>query len=753
MMRSKLNRRNLTALLLLLIPIWLIGISNFFFSSPSFTHINQGVFDRDSATNVFPHDVLDVIGYEWEGNTFTAIDQDPHFYIAPRAHLVASVLIALEKPVQSDHSITVYYAMSYQPLRTPNSVTAILPEGSSELVINLPASFFTTLRIDIDIFNEPFELQGIYLSETATSVRQWTGNLDGVLMTLSLSIFTVALWVAGLYTGYLDKYIERILEWCLEKIRFIRENPRKVMLTIGIFIAIFILACAAELFFHWRTPYGRLVRIVRVLSYVTAGLSVYLIIIFRGKPEKLFVSLSLLIGTLFVASSPFFWYGADQQIQYAWAVEESFIRTVSVSRADWILANCAEGNQILLGQAPPIPPHLPILQPHLPSARDNEILYTFTKGADTLSKMGFEFSGTRTLYMRLAHIPVGLMIYIGRSLAIAPLIIIRLGMLCNHLVYTAIVYLAMKRLTSGKYLLAIIAMFPTSFVLSTTYSYDYWLTAFIMLGLAYFFYEVQNPDEKISLKNIIIMIGAFVIGLGPKAIYVPLMLMLFFIKKDKFKTQKGHLYYIIGVSCAAIFVLGSFALPFLTSGGGWVDDYRGGGVVDSRAQTLFILQNPFAYARILLRFVRDYLINIHTARSDEYLQYYVTFFIHLRSSSFYYIIWALLGFVTLTDRSEKDVLSSTIAYKALVSFLVLSTFALLSTSLYISFTSVGAETIEGMQGRYLIPFLFPFFYVVGGFRVQNKMNESVYSIGVFGIMSYVLLTGVWQKLLPAFMMR
>jgi len=48
----------------------------------------------------------------------------------------------------------------------------------------------------------------------------------------------------------------------------------------------------------------------------------------------------------------------------------------------------------------------------------------------------------------------------------------------------------------------------------------------------------------------------------------------------------------------------------------------------------------------------------------------------------------------------------------------------------------------------LIPFLFPFFYIVGGFKIRNNIDEPMYSIGVFGIMSLVLLTGVWQKLIP-----
>ena len=158
-------------------------------------------------------------------------------------------------------------------------------------------------------------------------------------------------------------------------------------------------------------------------------------------------------------------------------------------------------------------------------------------------------------------------------------------------------------------------------------------------------------------------------------------------------------------------------------------------------QTMFILQNPLTYAGTLLRFIETYL---HRFLANNY----VTRFAHLGASSYSLLTLALVGFTTLTDRNESDTHTSAAKNKALISLLVFSTIAIFSTALYIDFTEVGRDTIAGVQPRYLLPLLFPFLYVVGSFKIKNNMNKRAYSSCIFGIISFVLLVGAWEMLLP-----
>jgi len=563
------------------------------------------------------------------------------------------------------------------------------------------------------------------------------GYFDGVLMTFLICITITLIWYAGLYFGYTDRYIESLIKCCKNIIKGIKENPKKVLLHIGILLVIAVLSLIIELFF---TAYEirSLGGIIRVLFLITAGTSVYFIVIFRKSAEKLFLSLSLLIGFMYVAASPLAWYGWDSRIHYVWSLEESFAINVSVTETDLFLSRIHELHPF--SQSVSGTEKIPGLGglSDFSSGRYDPVINTFRKGSGTISEIG---SGGRSLIERVAHIPAGLMIFIGRSLVLSPILIIKLGALGNHLVFTSIVYLAIKRLNSGKHLMAVIAMFPAVFSLSTTFGYDWWVIAFTLLGFAYFFYEIQEPDKEIELKNIIIMITAFVFGLGPKAVYVPLMLLLFFIKKRKFKTEKGYKLYLTAVTLSILILLAGFVIPFISSGGEGAEDFRGSPDVNASEQISYILQNPLEYAKTLLNFMRVYMNVLES-------QNFITSFAYLGFSSSYYFILTLMGFVALTDRNEKDITSSTAGYKVLVSFIVFSTVALFSTALYVGFTGVGADHILGENGRYLLPVVFPFFYIVGSFRIQNKINTIAYSCTVFGIASYFLLAAAWDKLIP-----
>ena len=567
----------------------------------------------------------------------------------------------------------------------------------------------------------------------STGTRQWAGNPDGLFMALAISVSLFALWIAGLYTGHLDKCIESITTAYKNMINAIKENPKKIRLHAAILLSIVLLAVIVEFLFSRYAPFqsfSMYSALIRILFYMTAGLSVYFIAVLHKKPEILFLFLSLLIGFLYIAAYPFIWYGWDCGVHYAWAVEQSFIWNVSVSRADFLMANTPEF----------YPFHLYAADHELAGgisglleSRQDAVLYTFRKGTGTFAWSGFT---NIHLYERLAHIPTGLMIFIGRSLTLPPILILKLGTVVNHLIYTLLVYFALRRLNSGKYLMAVIAMFPTSFVLSTTYGYDHWVTGFLLLGFAYYIYEAQNPEKKIEPKNMIIMITAFIIGIIPKAAYAPMILILYFIKKDKFNTAKERKIYLAAVTASILLVLASFAVPFLAAGGG-EGDWRGGSDVNGARQLMFVLQNPITFIMIFFRFLISYL-NIFT-------QNYITYFAHLGNSSFYHPILLLLGFVMITDRNENDIPTSAARYKIPVAAVGLATIALFSLAMYIGFTEVGADTIAGVQGRYMIPILFPLLYVLGNFKIQNKINKTAYNCSVFGIMSFVLLTGAWEK--------
>jgi len=555
--------------------------------------------------------------------------------------------------------------------------------------------------------------------------RYWVGDFDGVFMALALCIVVTAVWIPACSFKWTDKFIESLNNRIIFYRRYIKENRNKLIIKICIGLIIILAAIVFNWVYSFFSPVRLLYSLSRTLFFITVGFSIYIIILFRCKPDKLFLFLSLIIGFMYVSIHPTLFFGFDCEMHYAWAVEESFLLNVSIVESDLILANSFQHS--FFGM--------------LPSGEQNAVVFSFPKGTDTLAWTGAE--ELRMWYTKIVHVFMGLAIYFSRSIALHPNIILMTVMLSSHLVYTLIVYHSIKRLESGKYLIAAIAMLPTTFIISAGLGYDDWLTAFIILGFAYCFYEIQKPDKKIQIKSLIIMIGAFFLGLSAKPVYFPVLLILYCIRRDKFKTVKGHRWYIIAVTCFIVFVVLSFAMPFILSllGGSEGGDYRGGEGVNAMEQVLFILQNPLAYTVILLRFLRDYF---NVFESGWFISYYGSYW----HASFPNLLWLVILFITLTDRCEEDRLSSTVKQKALMMFIIFSTVAIFSTAMYVGFTEVGAESIAGVQKRYLISLLFPFLYVVGGFKIGNNINKAAYSCFVFGFMSLVLLSGAWNTFIP-----
>jgi uncharacterized membrane protein len=342
-------------------------------------------------------------------------------------------------------------------------------------------------------------------------------------------------------------------------------------------------------------------------------------------------------------------------------------------------------------------------------------------------------------YDKLGYLPSAIAIAIGNLVHLPYHIVFNLGRWFNLLAYSLVVFLAIRKLKSGKMIMSVVALFPTAIFLASNYSYDPWLTAFTMLGLAYLFSELQQPEKKIATQEMVIMIGCFVIGLGPKAIYFPLMLLLYFMGRSKFDSLKKYKTYILATTFSILFVAGSFFLPFLLGGMNHSDN-RGGQGVNSAQQIKFIVSQPLAYAGILKNFMKGYVNPLNAGG-------FVTFYAYLGMMKGLLLVLVMLALVTLTDKNEFDKQTKKWSLKLAVIGIYFSITVLISTALYVVFTPVGSPTINGVQPRYLIPLVFPLLFVIGSSKIKNPFNKSFYNALIFGIMAGVLLSGTWELII------
>lgn len=323
----------------------------------------------------------------------------------------------------------------------------------------------------------------------------------------------------------------------------------------------------------------------------------------------------------------------------------------------------------------------------------------------------------------------GLGLFLGRLFHLNFWYTWSLGRFTGLLAYAMAGFFAIRRLHSGKMIVASAMMIPEGIFLASNYSYDPGVTAFLALGLSYCFVQWQEPEKKITLWDEIIMLVAFFLGCLAKAIYFPVLLFPLFFPKAKFADGKHHKRFIVAVICTITALLASFVIAFLMGSG--EGDTRGGSDVNAFGQVLFILSHPLEYTGVLLNFLSSYL-------SPEKAKDFIGFFAYMGWAPNLLLYQLILTVVVFTDKHEEDgQLSQKTWLRVLMLLILFGTVCLVATSLYVSYTPVGSSGISGCQPRYLLPVIFPGMMLLGSGKIRNQMNKALYNGIVFTGLGYV----------------
>ena len=313
-----------------------------------------------------------------------------------------------------------------------------------------------------------------------------------------------------------------------------------------------------------------------------------------------------------------------------------------------------------------------------------------------------------------------------------------LGRVGFAVVYAGIIWLGLKKIKSGAYIVATICLLPSALFLASSYSYDSWLTAWVAYAFCYLLSEWQNPTKKIQIRDMIFMDGALFLACGPKALYFLLFFPLFFFKKDKFSFPIQRKRFFFATAGIMLLILATFLLPFVIKTGLY-SDARGGQGIDAAEQIRFIFSEPLRYTKILINFLGFYV-------SGQQAQSFNTMFGYLGAP---HIFWGTLSallmiYAMCTDRKEND-FYETMRIPRLVTILsAFATLACAATSLYISFTPVGYETVLGCQFRYLFPILIPLSLFAIPSKMYSKISQKTQNLVIFGLL-FLNLTATFAE--------
>lgn len=342
---------------------------------------------------------------------------------------------------------------------------------------------------------------------------------------------------------------------------------------------------------------------------------------------------------------------------------------------------------------------------------------------------------TAALYSFVQYLPHSVGIALTRMITDMPILMAYGAKLFNMIFTIILLYIAIKIVPFGKKLFLIPAYIPIAIEGFTTISADGLTMGIAFLFIAYVLKLAFGSIESIKSKDkILLAIIASVLALC-KIVYLPLVLLVFIIPKEKFKSRTNKEKIINGVLICAI--AGILNLLWLWYAGRYLSAFRDG---DSTYQILEAIKNPIQYIEMVLHTVNSnadkYVISAFGGELGWGELININAFMP-------YIIACMYLIVSFIDETVKDRFKN---YQVFIIVLVaIAIIGLVFTSLYVQWTAVGSTSILGVQGRYFIPIM-PLIAIIIGTcsKIVSKYKEEniVKFIGITGILIqiYVILT-------------
>lgn len=464
--------------------------------------------------------------------------------------------------------------------------------------------------------------------------------------------------------------------------------------------------------------------------WLAAGLPVFLVScrkVISNNIEIGFLAIALTAGCLLVLLMPPNRIGWDEEIHfsnaYSLSFEDELVITPGIS-------------ELMTGSMANWPYNSPRTMEE--RRQGEEYLNTHAVYKGDIPKE-YLSSGKPAGILTPGYVTQSLMIGLGKLLGLPFSAVYAMGRLGNMLLYVTVVFFAIRRIRIGKRIMAVVALMPTPMSFAAVYTYDVTVTAFLFLGFSYMITELMEPEKPLTLKNLGIIVGSFVIGCSPKAVYIPLILLMLLLPADKFKDRKTMYRIKGGIILVFLAMMSTFVLPSIISPSD-TGDARSGNTSNA-GQMSMIFSHPFTYAMILLENIKNRFFEFTLGGS------LFGSMGHFGQNSCVLISAALAVFVTMTDTREdgKGGLDRKIKIAILAVYGMVT--VLIWTALYISFTPVGEPGIFGVQGRYFLPVLVPLYLVINSDQVKNGFNRVWYDAAVLGASCYILLKSMYEVIL------
>ena len=451
-------------------------------------------------------------------------------------------------------------------------------------------------------------------------------------------------------------------------------------------------------------------------KYVIVGISLWMVALYflfisnvkkKASFEKLSIILILGIGALYFVFMPRFSVPDE---------DGHFKRSYEISIGNFLSENHGDGGFSLIpGGFAKEQESVELLKDYL-NPKDNvynlQKQYSHNKITDELFE---SYNPNQALYSPFAYIPQSLGISVARIFTKNAAVLFYAGRLAMFAFSLVLIYYSIKLIPTGKRTILIMCLFPMFMQEMISYSCDALINTSSVFLIAYILHVCEKKQVMTPKDKLIIGFTCFIIAMC-KIVYLPLVLAVFIIPKEKFKDKKAAwLYKILTAGISVV----SNLVWLLISSSYMVETNPG---VSPFEQVKYVITNPFSFMATIFRTIAAkgamWAVTMAGCRLGSLC-------VNVSYVAIVCILLILVFDFFIRTKEEKYIVSK--MGKILICLVLFSILMLTFASLYVQWTPYMKKIIDGVQGRYFIPFICWFVLVIGKIKV-NIDNVSLAKI-------------------------
>ena len=344
------------------------------------------------------------------------------------------------------------------------------------------------------------------------------------------------------------------------------------------------------------------------------------------------------------------------------------------------------------------------------------------------------YDSTASTYLFIPYIPGAIGILLGRLIGLPFIWTFYLGRITSLLGYSAICAWCIKHVKYGKKLLFTAALLPALLFIATSYSADTYTLAFSFVALTIWI-DMLTQKNVIKISQIVGFIVAVIIATMCKVTYVPLCLLFLAVPLEKFSSKaKGWFSRVLVVGGSGIFSVFAYLYSSMKDMNQW--QMPG---VDVGEQIIYIFTHLLTYLYTICNDLTTNTIDYITDVTGN-----LAYNEPLKSIWTVFLILMITGIAVMDNESDRLVLG--LKEKIILALSVICSWGLVATALYITFTPVGSNTIQGIQGRYWGPLLVPMLFLLKNRKIICNVKEETLNYVLSWSMMIPVMVSLWTIL-------